>query len=223
MLKIENVSKIYKKGPQQIKAINDLTLTIETGEFVAISGPSGSGKSSLLLTLGGMLSPTHGKVWIDEQSFYDATDKQRTNIRKEKIGFLFQSFNLIPYLSAIQNVQLPLLVNGANEKKQTDRAVSLLERMGLGDRLNHKPSELSIGQQQRLALARTIANDPKIILADEPTGSLDNAMSQQVIRFLQEMNKEGKTVVLVTHDCNISNIANRSIAISGGKLSQEAP
>lgn len=218
MLKVQNVSKIYTKGSQEIKALNDLNLSVESGEFVAISGPSGSGKSSLLLTLGGMLSPTQGKVWIDGQSFYDTKHEQRANIRKEKIGFLFQSFYLIPYLSAIQNVQLPLLINGANEKEQYDRAINLLQRFGLSDRLDHKPSELSIGQQQRVALARTIANDPKIILADEPTGNLDESMSEIVISFLKEMSKEGKTVVLVTHDSNISKIANRNIMISDGKV-----
>lgn len=222
MLKVKKVSKTYKRGNQEIKAIDDISLDIPSGDFVSIIGPSGSGKSSLLLMLGGMLSPSTGSIFIDEQSLYDLNHDERSIIRKKKIGFVFQTFNLIPYLTAIQNVQLPLLLNGFDDKTQYDIAKELLERVGLSERLEHKPSELSVGQQQRIALARMLANNPSIILADEPTGSLDPEMSQVVINFLKEINREGKTVVLVTHDMKVASHAKRSITISvGGKLLNE--
>lgn len=221
MLKVENVSKIYKKGNQEVKAIDDVSLTISKGDFVSIIGPSGSGKSSLLLMLGGMLSPSIGKILIDDDSLYDLNPNQRATLRQKKMGFVFQTFNLIPYLSAMQNVQVPLFLSGKDEKTQKERAQALLERVGLGDRMEHMPSELSVGQQQRIALARMLANDPAIILADEPTGNLDPDMSQHVINFLAELNQEGRTVVLVTHDMNVAKRAKRTITISkGGILTQ---
>lgn len=213
MLKVKNVSKIYRKGQQEIKAINQVTLDIPKGDFVALTGPSGSGKSSLLLMLGGMLSPTEGEVWIDGESLYDLNANQRARVRQKKIGFVFQTFNLIPYLSAMQNVQVPLLLVGLDEEAQQKRAQTLLERVGLGDRLDHKPAELSVGQQQRVALARMLANDPSVILADEPTGNLDPDMSAHVMRFLTELNQEGRTIVLVTHDRQVAQQAKRMLTI----------
>lgn len=221
MLKVKNVSKIYKKGSQEIKAIDDVSLTISKSDFVSIIGPSGSGKSSLLLMLGGMLSPSIGQIFIDEDSLYDLNSNERASLRQKKMGFVFQTFNLIPYLSAMQNVQVPLFLSGMDEKTQKERAQALLERVGLGDRMDHIPSELSVGQQQRIALARMLANDPAIILADEPTGNLDPEMSQHVINFLTELNQEGRTIVLVTHDMNVAKRAKRTITISkGGTLTQ---
>lgn len=221
MLKVKNVSKIYKKGCQEVKAIDDVSLTISKGDFVSITGPSGSGKSSLLLMLGGMLSPSLGKILIDEDSLYELNPNERASLRQKKMGFVFQTFNLIPYLSAMQNVQVPLFLSGMDEKTQMERAQVLLERVGLGDRMDHIPSELSVGQQQRIALARMLANDPDIILADEPTGNLDPEMSQHVINFLAELNQEGRTIVLVTHDMNVAKRAKRTIKISkGGTLIQ---
>ena len=216
MLKVKNVSKIYKKQNHEVKAIDKISLEIPSGDFVSIIGPSGSGKSSLLLMLGGMLSPSTGQVFIDEESLYDLTPNGIAALRQKKIGFVFQTFNLIPYLSAIQNVQLPLLLRGLNEKDQVEKAQYLLERVGLEDRIEHKPSELSVGQQQRIALARMLANDPSIILADEPTGNLDPEMSQAVIKFLIELNQEGRTIVMVTHDMKIAKQAKRSVTISKG-------
>lgn len=216
MLKVKNVSKIYKKQTQEVKAIDNVSLEIPSGDFVSIIGPSGSGKSSLLLMLGGMLSPSTGQVLIDEESLYDLTPNAIAALRQKKIGFVFQTFNLIPYLSAIQNVQLPLLLSGLNEKDQIAKAKHLLERVGLEDRIDHKPSELSVGQQQRIALARMLANDPSIILADEPTGNLDPAMSQIVMNFLTELNQEGRTIVMVTHDMKVAKQAKRSVTISKG-------
>lgn len=216
MLKVKSVSKIYKKRDQEVKAIDNVSLEIPKGDFVSIIGPSGSGKSSLLLMLGGMLSPSLGKVFIDDESLYDLSPNEIAALRQKKMGFVFQTFNLIPYLSAIQNVQVPLLLSGMHEKDQVEKAQYLLKRVGLEDRMDHKPSELSVGQQQRIALARMLANDPSIILADEPTGNLDPEMSQTVIKFLIELNKEGRTIVMVTHDMKVANQAKRSVMISKG-------
>lgn len=218
MLKVKNVSKIYKKQGQEVKAIDNVSLEILSGDFVSIIGASGSGKSSLLLMLGGMLSPTLGKVFIDEKSLYDLKPNEIASLRQKKIGFVFQTFNLIPYLSALQNVQVPLLLSGLDKNSQLKKAMSLLKRVGLEDRINHKPSELSVGQQQRIALARMLANDPSIILADEPTGNLDPEMSQIVIEFLAELNQEGRTIVMVTHDRNIAKKAKRTVIISKGGI-----
>lgn len=217
MLKVKRVSKIYKKRDQEVKAIDDVSLEIPKGDFVSIIGPSGSGKSSLLLMLGGMLSPTSGQVIIDDESLYDLNPNEIAAFRQKKIGFVFQTFHLISYLSALQNVQVPLLLSGLNPKEQLKKAQYLLERVGLQDRMDHKPSELSVGQQQRVALARMLANDPSIILADEPTGNLDPEMSETVIKFLIDLNKEGRTIVMVTHDMKVASQAKRSITISKGE------
>lgn len=214
MLQAKNITKIYKT----VKAVDDISLDIPHGDFISIIGQSGSGKSSLLLMLGGMLSPSTGSIWIDGKSLYDLSVTERAAVRKKKMGFVFQTFNLIPYLTALQNVQVPLLLNGVDEKMQNNKAIVLLERMGLSKRLEHKPSELSIGQQQRVALARMLANDPEIILADEPTGNLDTETSSQVISFLNDLNKEGKTIVLVTHDMKVAGQAKRTVSISEGKI-----
>ena len=216
MLEVKNVSKIYKKNTEEVKAIDSVSLEIFSGDFVSIIGPSGSGKSSLLLMLGGMLTPSLGKVFIDGESLYDLTPNEIASLRQKKIGFVFQTFNLIPYLSSLQNVQVPLLLRGLGAKEQIERAESLLKRVGLEDRMQHKPSELSVGQQQRIALARMLANDPSIILADEPTGNLDPEMSQTVMEFLTELNQEGRTIVMVTHDMKIAMQAKRRVVISKG-------
>jgi putative ABC transport system ATP-binding protein len=216
MLKVKNVSKIYTRNNQKVMAVDDISLDVKEGDFVSLIGPSGSGKSSLLLMLGGMLSPTNGKVLIDEESLYDLSIKQLAALRQKKIGFVFQTFNLIPYLTAEQNVQLPLLLHGLNPKEQLERAQQLLIRVGLEDRMGHTPSELSIGQQQRIALARMLANDPSIILADEPTGNLDPEMSSLVIDFLTELNDEGRTIVLVTHDMKVAERAKRTVTLQKG-------
>lgn len=214
MLKVKNVSKIYKKGIQEIKAIDNVSIHISKGDFISVIGKSGSGKSSLLLMLGGMLSPSSGQIWIQDDSIYDLKPNERSAIRHQKIGFVFQTFNLIPYLSAIQNIQVPLLLSGVKENEQKERAHILLQRVGLSDRAEHKPSELSVGQQQRIALARMLANNPSIILADEPTGNLDPEMGELIIHFLMELNSEGKTIVMVTHDMKIANKAKRIVSIS---------
>jgi putative ABC transport system ATP-binding protein len=216
MLRMKSVSKIYNHKNKAVGALKEACLDISKGDFVAIIGPSGSGKSTLLLLLGGMLSPTSGEIFLDGQSLYDLHSDERARLRREKIGFLFQTFNLVPYLTALENVQLPLFLTGMDEVDQEQRAATLLERVGLGDRLYHKPQELSVGQQQRVALARMIANEPAIILADEPTGNLDPDTSRQILSFLDEINREGHTIVMVTHDPCGAQKANRTVELVGG-------
>ncbi len=219
MLRADNLSKIYKKQDGKVIAINNLSLDIPTGDFVAIVGPSGSGKSSLLLMLGGMLFPTEGEVIINGESIYQLTLNEIAKLRQQQLGFIFQTFHLIPYLTALENVQMPMLLKGLSSKEQAENAESLLEKVGLSDRMDHKPSELSVGQQQRIALARMLANNPSIILADEPTGNLDSETGQRMIQFFFELNAEGRTVVLVTHDIRVAEQAKNTITISNGTIS----
>lgn len=218
MLRLEAVSKNYNHRGQPVTALDGVTLDVPKGDFVSVVGPSGSGKSTLLLILGGMLSPSGGQVFVDGHSLYDLTPDGRARLRRGKIGFLFQTFNLVPYLSAMENVQIPLFLAGTDEDGQKSKATDLLERVGLSDRLDHKPSELSVGQQQRVALARMLANDPAVILADEPTGNLDPDTSQQIIEFLDEINREGRTVVMVTHDPQAAQQAKRMLRLDAGKF-----
>ena len=221
MLRMEEVSKSYQHRGQVVKALDRATIDIATGDFVSVVGPSGSGKSTLLLMLGGMLSPSSGRVLLENQSIYDLTSDGRARLRKENIGFVFQTFNLVPYLTALENVQIPLYLAGADEESQEEIATSLLERVGLGDRLDHKPTELSVGQQQRVALARMLANNPTVILADEPTGNLDPETADQVIRFFEEFNQEGRTVVMVTHDPRAAERAKKTLRLHDGKIVSE--
>ena len=223
MLKMEGVSKTYRHRGQTVTALNLATFDIPRGDFVSVVGPSGSGKSTLLLMLGGMLSPSKGRVLLGDHSVYDMDPSERARLRREKVGFVFQTFNLITYLSALENVQIPLFLAKMDEDAQKDRAVALLERVGLGDRLHHKPCELSVGQQQRVALARMLANDPAIILADEPTGNLDPETSQQIIGFLEEFNREGRTIVMVTHDPRAARRAKRRLKLAQGVIVLEEP
>ncbi|QDU62962.1 Lipoprotein-releasing system ATP-binding protein LolD [Planctomycetes bacterium Pan216] len=218
MLQLENVTKSYRHRRGQVTALDGADLTIDSGEFISLVGPSGSGKSTLLVMLGGMLSPTSGHVLLDGQSIYDLGANERARLRKAKIGFVFQTFNLIPYLTAQENVQVPMCLNGVGAEEQTERAVALLERMGLGDRLDHKPTELSVGQQQRVALARTLANDPALILADEPTGNLDPETAEQIIRFFEQFHAEGRTIVMVTHDPRAAARAKRTLRLANGHI-----
>ena len=221
MLKMEEVSKSYQHRGQVVKALDGATIDIPKGDFVSVVGPSGSGKSTLLLMLGGMLSPSSGRVLLEDESIYDLTSDGRARLRKENIGFVFQTFNLVPYLTALENVQIPLFLAGVDDKSQEETATALLERVGLGDRLDHKPTELSVGQQQRVALARMLANDPAVILADEPTGNLDPETADQVIGFFEEFNEEGRTIVMVTHDPKAAERARRTLRLADGKIVDE--
>ena len=218
MLRMEQVSKSYQHRRKAVMALDGATIDIPKGDFVSVVGPSGSGKSTLLLMLGGMLSPTAGRVFLEEQSMYDLSSDGRARLRKENIGFVFQTFNLVPYLTAQENVQVPLFLAGMDDTLQANRATALLERVGLGDRLDHKPTELSVGQQQRVALARMLANNPTVILADEPTGNLDPDTSEQIIAFFEDFHQEGRTVVMVTHDPKAAARAKRVLKLSAGKV-----
>ena len=217
-MRLQAVSKSYVHRGRTVTALDNASLEIAPGDFVAVMGPSGSGKSTLLLVLGGMLSPSKGKAFLNGHSLYDLSPNQRAELRRRKIGFVFQTFNLVPYLTALENVQIPLFLAGLDEAAQKVRATALLERVGLGDRLDHKPPELSIGQQQRVALARVLGNDPEIILADEPTGNLDPDTGRQILDLLEEMNREGRTLVIVTHDPRSAAHAQRTLWLQAGRI-----
>ncbi len=221
-MRLESVSKSYQHRGRSVAALDNASLEIAPGDFVAVVGPSGSGKSTLLLVLGGMLSPSAGKVYLNGDSLYDLSPNRRAELRRQKVGFVFQTFNLVPYLTALENVQIPLFLAGLDETAQKQRATALLERVGLGDRLDHKPPELSVGQQQRVALARVLANDPEIILADEPTGNLDPETGQQILDLLEAMNRDGRTVVMVTHDPRAAARAKRTLRLRDGRITATA-
>lgn len=218
MFELKNVVKSYVGRGCNVEALHVPALTIGTGEYVAIVGASGSGKTTLLSVLGGMLSPTTGQVWLGGVALYGRTPAQRASLRRDYIGFVFQTFNLIPYLSAAENVQLPLCLSGVSAKEQQKRAVGLLEQVGLGQRLRHKPHELSVGQQQRVALARTLANNPQVILADEPTGNLDPESRTLVLTFLDNLHQEGRTIIMVTHDAVVAGRAGRRLTLNQGTI-----
>ena len=217
ILAAQSLTKNYGRGRKEVAGLTSVDLSIEPGEYVAVVGPSGSGKTTLLLSLGGLIRPTSGKVFTNGVSIYDLRPAERVELRRSQIGFLFQTFNLIPYLTALENTQVPLMLAGKTRDEQRAIAESLLEKVGLADRLYHKPSELSIGQQQRVALARTLANSPSIILADEPTGNLDPATSDSVAAMLEDLNREGITIVMVTHDPRMAARATRVVELVDGK------
>jgi putative ABC transport system ATP-binding protein len=220
MFRLENLTKVYSRRGCEVVAFHAPALQIKDGDYVAIIGPSGSGKTTLLSLLGGMLSPNAGSVWLDDTSLYDISISERTRLRREKIGFVFQTFNLVPYLTALENVQIPLYLAGLPSNEQHLRAAALLERIGLGDRLEHKPSEMSTGQQQRVALARTLANNPPVILADEPTGNLDPDSRKCALEFFDQLHQEGHTIVMVTHDLAAAERAERKLALRDGTIVQ---
>lgn len=218
MIRLENVVKHYSRRGETVSAFRCEQLTIEPGEYVAIVGPSGSGKTTMLSLLGGMLSPTAGKVWLDDTSVYDLPAAARSALRSQRMGFVFQTFNLVPYLTGLQNVQIPLCLLGQPAAEQESRATELLGRFGLAERLHHRPAELSVGQQQRVALARTLVNDPRIVLADEPTGNLDPESREVVLDAFDAAHQEGRTVIMVTHDPVAASRASRSLTLREGEL-----
>jgi putative ABC transport system ATP-binding protein len=222
MFRLECASKCYSHRQREVIALRPTSFEISTGEFVAVVGPSGSGKTTLLSMLGGMLAPTSGRVSLEDCSLYDVSAAKRAEVRRQKIGFVFQTFNLIPYLSALENVQIPLMLAGPMTPERGQRAFELLERVGLDGRADHKPSELSVGQQQRVALARTLVNDPAIVLADEPTGNLDPETRRHVLDFLDELCCEGRTVVMVTHDPDAAKRAKRTIKLADGGVVEDS-
>ncbi len=217
IISLQDVRKEYRMGETSVEALSDADVEIEEGEFVAVMGPSGSGKSTLMNMIGALDVPTDGNVNIGADDISTFSEDQLAVLRSKKIGFIFQQFNLIPTMNATENVALPMLFTGVSKKDRRKRAEMLLEKVGLGDRLTHMPSELSGGQRQRVSIARSLANDPDIVLADEPTGNLDQETGEKIMDLLTDLNQEGKTIVMVTHDEEDASYADRIINIVDGK------
>ena len=218
MIEVKNVYKIYNPGENEVRALDGISVTIDHGEFVAIVGHSGSGKSTFMNMLGCLDTPTSGDYYLDGVNVAGMTDDELSDIRNKQIGFIFQGFNLIPSLTAQENVELPLVYRGMPAEQRRQLAEEALSRVGMEHRMNHRPSELSGGQQQRVAIARAIAARPPIIMADEPTGNLDTRSGEEVMKILHELNEEGRTIVLITHDNDIARQATRAIRIIDGKV-----
>lgn len=221
MIKLVNVSKHYQTGPITIKALDEVDLEIKNGEMLAIMGPSGSGKSTLMNMLGLLDVPTEGRYFLESNEVSQLGEDDLAEIRNKKIGFIFQSFNLLARLSALENVELPLIYMGIGAAERRERSVKALELVGLGDRLDHKPTELSGGQQQRVAIARALAGDPPIILADEPTGNLDSKSGGEIMELLKKLHLDGKTIILITHDLRIASEAGRVIRMMDGRVTSD--
>ena len=218
MIEVSDVTKSYSIGGNQVNALDGVSLEISEGDFMAVTGPSGSGKSTLLYTLGGLLTPNTGRVLVNESDIYSLNQRLRAKFRRDNVGFIFQTFELLPYLTALENVMLPLSIDGVNSWEQEDRAYDSLEKVGLDERADHKPTELSGGEQQRVAVARGLVNEPKILLADEPTGNLDQKTGDGIMGLLSDLNEDGQTIVFVTHDQSRTVIANKVISMIDGGI-----
>lgn len=221
LIKTENLTKIYHLGKTIVEALRGITLEIKQGEYVAIMGPSGSGKSTLMHLLGCLDTPTNGKYYFEDKDISSLNDVELAGLRNKKVGFVFQTFNLLPRLSALHNVELPLVYGGSNSKQRREKAKAMLELVGLAERMNHRPNELSGGEMQRVAVARALVNEPSIILADEPTGNLDSKTGMEIMKLFDTLAIERNTIVLVTHDQNVANHAKRTIRIVDGKVANE--
>ncbi len=218
LIEIRDIYKIYNPGENEVRALDGINLTVEHGEFLAIVGQSGSGKSTLMNMLGLLDVPTSGTYILDGVDVKNMTDDELSEIRNKEIGFIFQGFNLIPSLTAVENVELPLVYRGMKKEERNKLALEALERVGLSHRLDHLPKQMSGGQQQRVAIARAVAARPPIILADEPTGNLDSHSGIEVMKILHELHEEGRTVILITHDNDIANEATRIIRVQDGQI-----
>jgi putative ABC transport system ATP-binding protein len=218
LVELRNVSKIYRVGDEEIRALDDINLDIEEGEFISIIGPSGSGKSTLMHILGCLDSPSKGTIQLDGVMIHNATSRQLAGIRNRKIGFVFQFFNLLPKLNVVQNVELPMIYSGIGSKERRQRALAALESVDLANRARHRPSQLSGGQQQRVAIARALVNGPRIVFADEPTGNLDSHTGEAILSLFRKLSTEGRTIVLVTHDPEIAARTPRRVEIRDGKI-----
>ncbi len=218
---IENLCKVYHLGSIELRVLRDLNLSIEEGEYVAIMGPSGSGKSTLLNMIGCLDRPTSGAYFLGGQNVAELEDDKLSQIRGARIGFVFQSFNLISQLNVIENIEIPMYYQGLSERESGRRAKKLAKMVGLSERLGHRPSELSGGQQQRVAIARALANDPLIILADEPTGNLDSESGAEILKILTDLRRQGKTIIIVTHDKDIAADAGRVIELFDGRIKRQ--
>lgn len=222
LVEIKDVCKIYNPGENEVRALDHVSLTIDEQEFVAIIGHSGSGKSTLMNMLGCLDVPTSGEYWLHGQDVSALSDDELSDIRNWEIGFIFQGFNLIPNLTALENVELPLIYRGVSKSVREELSVEALKKVGLEHRMDHKPSEMSGGQQQRVAIARAIAQAPPVILADEPTGNLDSNSTKEIMDILKGLHKEGRTVILITHDNEIAAQAKRVIKIRDGKVESDS-
>lgn len=221
VIRLEEVEKIYKMGEVEVHALRGLTLQINKGEFVAIMGPSGSGKSTSMNMVGALDIPTKGKIFLDEHNIARLSESNLAQIRGKKIGFIFQQFNLIPTLTALENVMLPMTFQKIPGKERIERAINLLKKVGLTHRITHKPTELSGGEQQRVAVARALANDPEVILADEPTGNLDSETGKEIMNLLISLYKDdSKTIIMVTHDAKLARYAKRIIHLKDGRVAK---
>jgi len=218
---LSNVTKVYQLGGESVHALAGLTLSISPGEFTAIMGPSGSGKSTLMNILGCLDRPTSGSYMLDGQEVATLNDDELAITRNKKIGFVFQSFNLLPRMSTLENVALPMVYAGVEKKERIARASQVLAMVGLQDRMNHQPNELSGGQRQRVAIARSLVNDPTIIMADEPTGNLDTKSGDEVMAIFSELNAQGRTIILVTHEPEIAEYAGRTVYVRDGRIERD--
>lgn len=219
IIRLVGLTRQYRMGPNVVSAVSGVDLEIARGEAVALVGPSGSGKSTLLNLLGGLDRPTSGEIWVDGENIARSSARRLVEHRRKRIGFVFQSFNLLAYRSALENVEVPMMLGGLGRVERRQRAHQLLERMGLGARTDHRPSQLSGGEQQRVAVARALANQPSILLADEPTGNLDSATGTEVMDLLRSLNEqEGLTLIIVTHDMTVASYANKIVRLRDGKV-----
>ena len=221
ILHLDKINKSYYLGKQELKVLKEISLDILKNEYVALMGPSGSGKSTLMNILGCLDSPTGGKYILNDKDVSKMTDNDLAAIRNREIGFVFQQFNLLPRLTAVENVALPLVYNGTSKKNRTEQALEMLNRVGLADRSHHKPNELSGGQGQRVAIARALVNNPSIILADEPTGNLDSKTSVEIMEIFGKIQQQGNTIILVTHEENIANYAHRVVRLRDGVIESD--
>lgn len=218
LIQLDHIYKIYQMGDEEVRANDGISLSINKGEFVAIVGKSGSGKSTLMNIIGALDVPTSGAYYLGGQDVSDMKDDELAEIRNKMIGFIFQQYNLLPKLNLLENVELPLLYAGVGSAERKERAMASLEKVGLKDKYQNRPSQLSGGQQQRVSIARALAGDPSLILADEPTGALDSKTSREVLDFLKQLNQEGNTIVMITHDSSIALEAERVVRIQDGKI-----
>ena len=222
VIDLKNIIRNFQLGPQTVHVLKGINLTIKKGEYVALMGPSGSGKSTLMNLLGCLDTPTSGSYMIANRDVSKMNDNQLADVRNKEIGFVFQTFNLIPRQTALQNVALPLVYAGEKKEKRISRAKKVLDEVGLSDRITHKPNQLSGGQRQRVAIARALVNSPSIILADEPTGNLDSSTSNEIMKLFEEIHKNGNTLIIVTHEEDIAQHANRIIRLKDGEIESDS-
>ena len=221
LIDIRDITKFYDMGEERVRALDGVSLGVERGEYVAVMGPSGSGKSTLMNLVGCLDTPTSGSYVLNGREVARMTDDELAQIRNQEIGFVFQTFNLLPRTNALQQVELPLVYSGLARKERRERAVKALEAVGLGDRMNHQPNEMSGGQRQRVAVARALINDPSILLADEPTGNLDSQTGAEIMALFADLNRRGNTIVLVTHEEDIAAHARRIVRLRDGKVTED--